>query len=69
MIFHLALFWQVSPSPPSDIHAAARKIAEINGVELELVQHSLIQKWLQAGDKAQQESDSVHAHFIFLFMS
>ncbi|XP_052766209.1 kinetochore-associated protein 1-like [Mya arenaria] len=49
--------WDCSTQRP-DIHTAAERIAHINNIHLDAIQHSLIEKWLQAGIKAQQESDT-----------
>ncbi|KAH3859306.1 hypothetical protein DPMN_102024, partial [Dreissena polymorpha] len=49
--------WASSDEKP-DIHSAAQKVAEINNIRLDLIQHSLIEKWLQSGVQAAQETDT-----------
>ncbi|XP_053381951.1 kinetochore-associated protein 1-like [Mercenaria mercenaria] len=51
------LKWEAGSVKP-DIHAAAVKIAEISSTCLDKVHSTLIGKWLQSGNKVQQDSDT-----------
>ena len=53
----------------SDIHAAAVKIAEISNIALDGIHNTLIMKWLQSGNKTQQESDTVSLVNVFSLYS
>lgn len=50
------LQWEAGAVKPN-IHAAVQKIVEISGLRLDQIHHTLIDKWLQATDSTQQESE------------